>query len=198
MLSTQSRPMQSRSIQARRFAAALSTVFCLLAFTLALPAAPAAEAAELSEHLAPFAPYLGKTWRGELSEPGSEEVKIDISRMESALNGQAVRSLHSVNDGEYGGEAFYVWDREKETIVYYYFTTAGFYTHGELSFEDGKFVAVEEVTGNQNGITQVKSVGEILEDGRLKSSSQYFKDGEWTPGHTAYYTEAPGAEIKFK
>lgn len=186
------------STRAQRFAVPVLCACCLLAFAAAFPSAPAARAGELSEHLAPFAPFLGKTWRGELSEPGSEEVKIDISRMESALGGQAVRSVHSVNDGEYGGETFFVWDREKEAIVYYYFTTAGFYTHGELSFEDGKIVAMEEVTGNQNGITQVKSVAEILEDGRMRNTSFYLKDGEWGPGHSAHYTEAPGAEVRFK
>jgi hypothetical protein len=75
--------------------------------------AGALHAAEIDKHLAPLQPLVGKTWRGELSPPGAAKPVVDVSRFELALNGRAVRSLHSINDGEYGGETLFVWDDEK-------------------------------------------------------------------------------------
>ena len=80
---------------------------------------------------------MGKTWRGELSPPGAAKPVVDVQRFELALNGRAVRSLHSINDGEYGGETLFVWDDEKKSVVYTYFTTAGFYTTGTMQPEAG-------------------------------------------------------------
>ena len=56
----------------------------------------------------------------------------------------------------------------------------------------------EYVVGNENGITEVKAIGEILGDGRLHSASQYLKNGACEDGHEFYYTEAPGAEVIFR
>ena len=159
---------------------------------------PALHAQALDEHLAMFEPLVGKTWKGKLGEPGSDSEAWDVSRWERALNGKAVRILHSVNDGQYGGETLIFWNREKERVEFYYFTTAGFFTTGTIEGEAGMFTAHEYVTGNANGITEVRSRSEILPDGRLKGTSEYFKDGEWVPGHAIVYNEAPDAEVIFK
>lgn len=66
------------------------------------------------------------------------------------------------------------------------------------SFDDGKFISHEVVSGNNDGVTEVKSVGEILPDGRLRSSAQYLKNGEWVDGHSFVYVEDPAAEVIFK
>ena len=81
---------------------------------------------------------------------------VDVSRFEVALNGQAVRNLHSINDGEYGGETLIVWDQEKQAIVYYYFTTAGFYTTGTMRADGDALVSHETVKGEAGGVTEVK------------------------------------------
>ena len=62
-----------------------------------------ARAAEPSPHFGPLKPMLGKTWKAPLPAAGSEKPKFDVQRWELALNGQAVRILHSIADGEYGG-----------------------------------------------------------------------------------------------
>src|SRR6185503_3791307 len=92
-------------------------VAALLA-VLALPSA--ARGADLDPHLAPLKPLLGKTWRGVFPNSTPEKPVIDISRYEAVLNGQAVRNLHSINDGAYGGETLIVWDKEKQALIYYY------------------------------------------------------------------------------
>lgn len=179
------------------FAGLLLTVSAVSA-ALAGAESSAAPAPAPSEALALLAPYVGKTWRGELSEPGAEAPKIDVSQWEWALNGKAVRILHSVNEGEYGGETLIFEDSEKGGLVFYYFTTAGFYTQGTVKVEDGKFVSHETVHANAEGVTEVRATAEILPDGRLRSTSQYKRNGEWGEGHSAVYREAPGAKVVFR
>ena len=158
----------------------------------------AQEENSLSEQLEPLRPFVGKTWRGVVAGSDSAKQTVDVSKWERALNGRAVRILHSVNDGAYGGETIVFWDREKEKLVYYYFTTAGFMTQGTFALEGKIFTAHEYVTGNQDGITEVKSSGEILPDGSLKTFSTFLKNGEWVQGRETIYREDPDAEVIFR
>lgn len=188
----------------RKFRLNIFTAFAISSMLLVFLANPLSagdkeqETASLNEHLEPFRPYIGKTWRGEAANSTPDKPVVDISRWERAMNGQAIRILHSLNDGEYGGETIIVWDAKKESLVFYYFTTGGFYTHGTVWFEEGKMISHEYVVGNENGITEVKAIGEVLPDGRMHSTSQYLKNGNWEDGHEFYYSEAPGAEVIFR
>ena len=112
----------------------------------------------LSENLKPFEAYISKTFKGEFANLTQEKPVYDISHWDRALNGNAIRIMHSVNNGEYGGESIMMWDTKKESLVSWYFTTAGFYTQATLHFEDEKLISIEDVTGNKNGITQVKTI----------------------------------------
>ena len=91
-----------------------------------------------------------------------------------------------------------MWDTKKESLVSWYFTAAGFYTQATLHFEDGKLISIEDVTGNENGITQVKAIIEILSDGQFLNSSKYFMNGNWVDGHKIHYKEEPDAQVVFK
>jgi len=160
--------------------------------------ASAADKPSLEEHLEPFRPFLGKTWRGEFKQSTPEKPQVDVSRWERALNGKAVRILHSINNGVYGGESIVVWDQKKQSLVFYYFTTAGFYTTGAMTFKDGKFTSHETVTGSAEGVTEVKATSELRPDGTMHSKSEYLKEGKWVPGHEVTYKEDPKAEVVFK
>src|SRR6478672_8131434 len=111
-----------------------------LRFTLAIVAAAfiaaipcfSADQPSLDSHLEPLRPLLDKTWKGAFKNSKPENPTVDISRWERALNGSAVRILHSINDGVYGGESLIVWDAKQQQIAYYYFTTAGFMTTGTM------------------------------------------------------------------
>jgi hypothetical protein len=158
----------------------------------------AGEAGSLDQHLEAFRPYLGKTWRGQFKDARPDKPAADIARWERALNGKAVRVLHSVNDGAYGGESLIFWDKEKSEIRYYYFTTAGFHTTGTMAFAGGKLTAVEKVSGNPNGITEVRSTYELHADGTLLSKAEYLKNGQPAGGREIRYSEAPKAEVRFR
>lgn len=173
----------------RRPLVALAVGICCLA---------AARAEDKHPQLEKFRPLLGKTWRGEFKNSTPEKPVVDISKWERALNGQAVRTLHSINQGEYGGETLIFWSEEKKSLVYHYFTTANFQTTGTMTFDGTKFTSLEKVSGQAGGITEVKAVGEVRADGSLLIKSEYFKSGEWTPGRETVYREDPKAEVVFK
>ncbi|MCC7373885.1 MAG: hypothetical protein IT581_04455 [Verrucomicrobiales bacterium] len=178
-----------------RFLPTIAAVFVLFG---SIAGSVAAEKEALHEKLEGLRPFLGKTWRGEFKNSTPEKPQIDISRWERALNGQAIRILHSINNGVYGGETLVVWDAAKKQIVYYYFTTAGFYTTGVMTLEGTKVTSRELVTGTADGVTEVKATTELKEDGTMHTESQYLKKGEWVPGHGAIYRETPEAKVVFK
>lgn len=167
---------------------------CFVAVSFGLSRIAQAAEPKLDEHLAPFAALVGKTWRGEFARSTPEKPLFDVVRWEVALKGKAIRAVHSVNDGIYGGETIIMWDAEKKAIVGHYFTTAGFFTVSTFEPKDGKLVSREKVHGSAQGITEVEAVSEVV-DGKLHVKSQYLKDGSWTPGHEITYAEAPNAKV---
>jgi len=161
-------------------------------------ASAAAEPASLDPHLEPLRPFLGKTWKGAFKDSKPEKPTVDVQRWERALNGKAVRLLHSINNGVYGGETLFVWDENQASVVYYYFTTASFMTMGKMTFEGGKIITHEDVKGNSDGVTEVRGTSELLSDGKLQVKADYFKKGQWAPGHEVTYQEDRSAEVIFK
>lgn len=165
----------------------------LLALLLAATVARGGET-NLIEQLEPLRKMLG-TWRGQLNAKADA---TDVITWERALNGQAIRILHSVNDGAYGGEVLVTWDAEKKAVTYHYFTTAGFRTVGTMKFEDNKIKAHETVTGSSGGITEVRSVGELKPDGSYHIKSEHFRNGAWEPGRETTYKRDASATVKFR
>ena len=172
----------------------------LLAWGLAtVNVSAASDKNALDDHLEPMAPLLGKTWKGHFKSSTPEKPTIDISRWERALNGKAVRVLHSINNGEYGGETLILWDSTKQSLVFYYFTTAGFRTTGTITLKDRAFTSHEVVGGGSaEGVTEVRATSELRPDGTLLVKSEYLKNGQWTPGHEISYQEDKKAEVIFK
>jgi len=167
------------------------------AFSAAL-AIIAAESPSLDPRLEPLRPWLGKTWKGEFKSSTPDKPNVDVARWERALNGKAVRVLHSLNDGAYGGESIIMWDEKQQAVVYHYFTTGGFTTRGTMTFKDGKVLTHEVVTGNAGGIAEVKGTYEMRPDGTFHVKSEHLKNGEWSPGREVIYKEAPSASVIFK
>jgi hypothetical protein len=154
--------------------------------------------ASLEEHLRPLVHLLGRTFRGTLSERDEEKPIVDVSGWDRATNGMVVRNLHSVNDGEYGGETIIHWNRERQALECFYFTTAGFFSRGTMTVEDGVVSTHEQATGNKNEITEVTGKSELLPDGRLRTRSQYLQNGNWVEGHSGTSLPDPSAEVRFR
>ena len=164
---------------------------------LAVVASVAADAADtLAKELEPLQPFIGKTWKAHFKNSTPEKPRIDVAKWERALNGQAVRILHSVNDGSYGGESIIMWNKKNQRIEYHYFTTAGFMTQGTMKVEGKKLITRETVIGGE--VTEVEATNELTADGKLRVTAQYFKDGKPAGGREMTYEEAPNAQVIFK
>ena len=171
-------------------------LFLFCALFLVGQNSPAMEkAVQANEHLKPLLPFVGKTWKGVFANSTADKPMVDVARWELALNGQAIRVLHSVNDGIYGGESIIMWDAKQSKLMSFYFTTAGFFTTSAIEAGGDSFKSHEMVTGNQNGITEVLSTTQILPDGRMHSKSKYLQNGAWVDGHEIMYSEDANAQV---
>ena len=171
----------------------LLLIVCLV-FVANNALAKSTESKTLAKELAIFEPYIG-TWQSEFSMGNS--TVYDVAKWERALNGTTLRTLHSINNGEYGGESLIFFDKKSQQLVFYYFTTAGFYTQGTIEvIGENSFVAYEDVTGNQNGITKVKSTSTLSKD-KLTVSTSYFKNGQWTKPESREY-QPSSKSVQFK
>jgi hypothetical protein len=74
------------------------SLFCLGGALAVTPA----EELPLNSHLEPLRPLLEKTWIGTFKDSKPAKSTVDVQKWERALNGQAIRLLHSINDGAYG------------------------------------------------------------------------------------------------
>jgi hypothetical protein len=157
----------------------------------------------LDKELERFRPFL-KTWKGEFVGGKNPNPMTDVSRFERALNGKAIRVMHSVNEGIYAGETIIMWDAPSKQIRTYYFTTSGDRTEGSMELgADGTITSTEIVKGEESKegadpVTKVRAVSKILPDGRLHVKSEYLKKAGWVAGHEILYKETPGAEVVFK
>ncbi len=150
-------------------------------------------AAAPHRQLTQFEPYLDKTW---VAIVNPEKGTRDVARWERILGGQAIRMTHSVADGAYGGETIVMWDRAAEELVYTYFTTAGFFTRGSMSFqEDGSLTSAEAVHGHEDGITKVESIQSLLPDGQMQVRTRMLRNGVWEDRAEVLYRVDPTAKI---
>jgi len=135
-----------------------------------------------------LADFPGRTFRGE-PDAGSTEAFADVQQWSWTEDGTGLLIKHAIEDGSYGGETIVRKNPETGSLDYIYYTNAGFSTQGSFSLgDDGSWEAVEEVTG-QGDVTKVRSIGRIQPNGDMLSSSDYFSNGEWTPGHSFTYRE---------
>lgn len=139
------------------------------------------------EPMAPFAPFSGKTFRGEWTDENGETF-VDISKWELILNGRALQSTHRLEGKDYGGRTIFFYDEGSKTYVFHYFTTAGFHTTGASQFIDGGLVTEERVEGAID-VAAVRSKVTFGE-GALEIDVIYVgKDGSEKPGGHRIYKE---------
>ena len=196
------RPAASCAPEAVRYSppkhrTSMRKVTLILLFFLSCAFTGSAQEKRLDENLQALQPFLG-SWRGEFKSSTPEKPVIDVALWERALNGKAVRILHSINDGAYGGETLVTWDAKSKTIVYHYFTTAGFQTKGTMKIDGKKLVCHEVVTGNTEETTEVKSTIELRDENTMHTSAKYFKNGTSEQGREVTYQRVSGSLPVFK
>jgi len=175
------------------------SIFVVFSLTLA-GGACAQETPEVAAPDSPLAPFeaLMGTWTGETTNP--DATGGDIMHFEWIIGGAAVQHTHILADGSYGGRTIYFFDQALNegsgSIIYHYFTTAGFHTEGTAWWEGDTIHAVEDVVGHAS-ITQVDATVTFNEDGTLISGAMYLDGGEWREGHGFRYRPTPDAEIVF-
>ena len=169
------------------------TISLAVASSMAATGQPA-----LDPHLEFLRPWLDKTFKSESKTPSSGKSTTDVARWERALNGNAVRITHSLNEGAYGGEVIVRWDEEKQAVCYHYFTTDTFWTEGTMTFNEGKITSHEFVKGKAGGVTEVRATLEMQPNGTYLQKSEFLKDGKWSPGREALYQLDPAARVIFK
>ena len=143
----------------------------------------------LSEHLTGLKPFIGNTYKGNFINSTKENPMIDIISFERALNGNAVKVTHSVNNGEYGGETMVMWNSEKEGLQSWYFTSAGSLTIQNVQIKKDTFISIEDVAANKNGITKVKTIIEVLHGNQIQKRTKYLMNNLWKDGSEIIYNK---------
>ena len=143
----------------------------------------------LSEHLNGLKPFIGNTYKGNFINSTKENPMIDVLSFERALNGNAVKITHSVNNGEYGGETMVMWNSEKEGLQSWYFTSAGSLTIQNVQIKKDTFISIEDVAGNKNGITKVKTIIEVLHGNQIQKRTKYLMNNLWKDGSEIIYNK---------
>ena len=152
----------------------------------------------LSEHLLPFKPYLGKTYEGDFINSTKEHPMRDVLTWQRSLNGNGIKMIHSVNHGEYGGETMIMWDPVTKGLRSWYFTTAGSLTISTVEIKGEQFISIEDVAGNQNGITKVKTVIQLLYGEKLEKKTKYLMNNMWVDGNEMIYERVNGKSPLFE
>ena len=137
---------------------------------------------------APFAPMIGRSWRGTGTAGAGVE---DIQRWDWAIGGHAVRVVHSVNGGAYAGETLIFRDRESGDYIFHYFTTGGFHTTGTMTPSGPGAFEIDETVHGAAGIKRLRTSAALGADGVYRVRSSTERDGQWVEAGGFDYREDP-------
>ena len=143
----------------------------------------------LSSRLKGLEKFLGKTYKGEFLNSSQENPLFDMMFWERALNGNAVRILHSVNEGEYGGETIIMWNPDKNKLYSWYFNTGGSQSEGTVEIDTDHCLIIENVSKNKNGIKKVKTIYKYTRSGEINCKVKYFINNIWFDAHNHLYKQ---------
>jgi len=151
----------------------------------------------LSEHLIEMKPFIGNTYKGDFINSTKENPMYDVLSFERALNGNAIKVIHSVNNGEFGGETMVMWNPEKRGLQSWYFTSAGSLIIQNVQIKKNTFISIENVERNQNGITKVKTIIEVFHGDQIIKRTKYLMNNLWKDGSETLYNKVNGLKPVF-
>ncbi len=177
----------------------LAIVFVTVALDAGSASAQSAASSPSDENpLHVLSPFVGTTYKALVSPPNAASPMYDISKWEWTLGGKAARITHSVGDGKYAGETLISYDTKANKIVYFYATTAGFYTRGEMHVDGTVFRTTEVVKGSPDGILGVQATGILMDDGSLHMLTSSRTRAGWSEPDTTIYVPSPDAQVVIK
>lgn len=146
----------------------------ILVLGLAQAAAP--KGAEPREAFAPMAFLAGSCWMGTFPDGKAR----DEHCFEWVYEGKFLRDRHVVTGARapYGGETLYAWDPDKKKVVYWYWTSQGAFSTGEVEFEPGEVVFPERHV-SEAGVRELRSVWRRTGEDRYRVSTAERADGAW-------------------
>lgn len=173
-----------------------------IAIALSAVLAAAAPAAVMAQDLptasaptqafAPFLPLIGKTWRGQNT---TQEGVEDVMRWDWAVGGHAVRIVHAINGGAYGGETLIFPDKDSGQLIFHYFTTGGFHTTGVIRPAGPGAMEIEETVHGADNVEVLRSRATLGPDGVYRTRSLTERDGAWVEFGGFDYREDAAARI---
>lgn len=159
--------------------AVMALAASVAALTASLPAMaqglPAAEA-RAEDPFRPLYLLIGRTWRGTGIGPDAVE---DIVRWEWAVGGHAVRAVHAVNGGVYGGETLIFPDRDSGRLIFHYFTSGGFHTTDDIAVAADGSLEINEAVHGVEGLESLRSTMRIATDGTYTTRGLVEREGQW-------------------
>jgi len=167
--------------------------FLLLAFA-ALVAAQSPD-----PHLAPFAPVVGKQWRGQLAAPDGSASFATECRFESVWEGRAIRLSRSTPALDSFEEGWIYWDDVAKKPAFFSIQSRGVVTLGFVTVEDRRFTFEGQMTWPtpppNPAIRQRYEIRNTLElTTATAMTDRWFQNafGPWQPGHViAFEAAAP-------
>ena len=82
-----------------------------------------------------------------------------------------------------------MWNSEKEGLQSWYFTSAGSLTIQNVQIKKDTFISIEDVAGNKNGITKVKTIIEVLHGNQIQKRTKYLMNNLWKDGSEIIYNK---------
>ncbi|MEM6325625.1 MAG: hypothetical protein AAF791_00770 [Bacteroidota bacterium] len=150
-----------------------------------------AQAQEPHPALAALAPLVGEPWQGTFENQG--QTVTDLSRWEWAMNKQALRNIHALEGGAYGGETL-IW-AEADSLRFLYVTSGGFTTSGTGHVAEDGALVVDEVVSGHPEIDRARSTSRVNAEGHLETFTQMRRLGVWEDSRRVTYVRTPGATL---
>jgi len=151
---------------------------------------------DAAEELDKLAWLVGPPWVGTVG--AGDNAAVDVSVWSWAVGGHALRNVHAVAGGAYGGETLLWWDTEETAYAFVYVTTGGFTTSGHLRLnDDGSLEGIEDVSGAgvAQGVDAVRTITRRGGSGELVIGVSYQRDGVWGPVRERVYARSEAASL---
>ena len=137
--------------------------------------------------LSHFNKFIECSFIGEIDNSKLKGVTIEKCSWQVALNGSAVRMVREVNDGEYIAEGLINWDPVEKSLIGWFFSSSGSVSKKYIETSSNRIAIIEDVSGNGNSITKIKTIYTINRSGDLLGVIQYLMQGIWVGGSEIAY-----------